>query len=137
MDVRASLELILSDEKHEFSRRFYQNLFLHHPEISSKFDGVDIKHQGSMLIMALKVAIDYRSRPYPAVQSYLRVLGHKHHLRGILSSDYLLFETTLLTTLGAFHGNAWNPELASNWKKAFQQATQLMAEGHVDDFCAD
>ena len=134
MDIRDSLDLILSDTTHEFSSRFYKNLFSHHPDIIRKFEGIDLKHQGTMVIMALKVAVDHRSRPYPAVQNYLRILGHKHYLRGIHKSDYLHFETSLLTTLGAFHGSGWSPALASDWKMAFQRATQLMAEGHVDDF---
>ncbi len=87
-----------------------------------------------MVVMALKTIVDHRSWPYPAAQNDLRVLGHKHYLRGIHKNDYFHFETSLLTTLGAFHGPRWSKDLALQWKRAFQQAAQLMGERHVDDF---
>lgn len=134
MDIRDSIDRVSCDAKHEFSSRFYQNLFLHHPNTMSKFEGVDLKRQGVLLIVALETVCRQYTRPSPATQNYLRYLGHKHHLLGITAGDYLHFGTALLSTLGAFHGPEWCSDLAEQWKAAFRQSIDVMLQGHVDDF---
>lgn len=134
MNIRDSLELILSSSNPRFSDRFYRNFFSHHPDVRKWFADVDLSRQGILLTMALQIIVEHHLRPHLAMKNYLRLLGNRHHLLGIPASDYRRFEVSLLTTLGDFHGERWGEELAAEWRRACDQATQLMAEGHRDDF---
>lgn len=134
MDISESVDRVLSDPSQEVASRFYANLFMHHPESAARFEQTDLKQQGIHLVMSLQVMSRHYRSPKLAMKNYLQVLGRKHCLIGVQPNDYQYFETALLTTLGAFHGPDWNAELASQWKEAFQQAIQLMLEGHADDF---
>ncbi len=137
MDIRDSLELMLSEPDQLFSRRFYQNFFTHHPEIQDLFAGVDLTRQRILLNIALQAMVTHFLRPYPAMKNYLRYLGQKHHQRGIDAADYGKFEISLLTTLGTFHGKDWDDHLAKQWRLACQGATAVMAEGHADSFSVE
>ena len=134
MNIRDSLQLILASTSPRFSERFYENLLSHHPELEARFAGVDLKRQGVLLAMALQVIVEHQLRPHLAMKNYLKLLGNRHHLLGIPPSDYKKFEISLLTTLGDFHDKQWSPQIANEWRTAFEQATELMCEGHADDF---
>ena len=134
MDIRVSLQLILSSSDPRFSERFYQNFFSHYPDVEEWFTGVDLRRQGILLAMALQVIVEHHLRHHLAMKNYLRLLGNRHHGLGIPASDYQKFETSLLTTLGEFHAERWNEDLATQWRSACAEAMQLMGEGHADDF---
>jgi len=134
MNIRDSLGLILASSDPRFSDRFYRNFFGHHPEVEAWFAGVDLRRQGIMLTMALQIIVEHHLRPHLATKNYLRLLGNRHHQLGIPASDYQKFAVSVLTTLGKFHGERWDPHLAGEWRKACEQATQPMSDGHSDDF---
>jgi hemoglobin-like flavoprotein len=134
MDIRVSLQLILSSSNPRFSERFYQNFFSHYPKVEEWFAGVDLRRQGVMLAIALQVLVEHHLHHHVVTKQYLRLLGNRHHRLGIPVSDYQEFESALLATLGQFHAEQWNEELARQWRSACTEAMQLMGEGHTDDF---
>lgn len=134
MDISESVDHVLNDPHQEVARRFYANLFMHHPESAALFAQTDLRQQGIHLVMSLQVVTRHYRSPKLAMRQYLQVLGRRHCLIGVQPNDYQYFETALLTTLGAFHGQDWDAELADQWKAAFQQAISIMLEGHADDY---
>jgi hemoglobin-like flavoprotein len=110
MNIRNSLELILGSSHPRFSDRFYRNFFRQYPEVKAYFEGVDLRRQGILLVMAVQIIIDHHLRPHLAMENYLRILGNRHHQIGIEVTDYQKFESALLTTLEGFHGEQWDKE---------------------------
>jgi len=134
MDIRVSLQLILSSSNPRFSDHFYENFFSHYPDVEKWFVGIDLRRQGIMLAIALQGMVEHHLHHHFVTKHCLRLLGNRHHRLGILVSDYQKFETSLLTTLGEFHVERWNEDLAKQWRSACAEAMQLMGDGHVDDF---
>ena len=97
---------------------------------------LDPRQQGLNLPLppALQSMVEHHLHHHVVTKHYLRLLGNRHHRLGIPVSDYQKFETSLLTTLGEFHAERWDEDLAKRWRSACTEAMQLMGEGHVDDF---
>ena len=106
MDIRVSLELILSSNEPRFSDLFYGTFFCQYPEVSQWFGGVDLRRQGVLLAMALQVMVEHHFRRHLTMKNYLRLLGNRHHRLGIPASEYQKFEASLLTTLARFSRRA-------------------------------
>ena len=134
MDIRVSLQLILSSSNPRFSDHFYENFFSHYPDVEKWFVSIDLRRQGIMLAIALQGMVEHHLHHHFVTKHYLRLLGNRHHRLGIPVSDYQKFETSLLTTLGEFHAERWNEDLAKQWRSACAEAMQLMGDGHADDF---
>jgi hemoglobin-like flavoprotein len=134
MDIRVSLELILSGSSPRFSDRFYETFFDQYPEVEKWFGGVDLKRQGVLLAMALQVMVEHHLRRHLVMKNYLNLLGNRHHRLGIPASDYPKFGASLLSALRDFHAERWDDDLAEQWRAASDEAIRLMAEGHADDF---
>jgi len=134
MDIRDSLELILTEEQPRFIKNFYAHLFAHHPKFERLFDGVDRRRQGVMVVMSLETMVNQHLRPFPAMERYFKVLGHKHYQYGVDVDDYPAFEDSLLTTFRELHGDLWSQNIEREWREACSQAVELMKEGHRDDF---
>lgn len=134
MNIRNSLELILGSSHPRFSDCFYENIFRQYPEVKAYFQGVDLRRQGILLVMAVQIVIDHHLRPHLAMENYLRILGNRHHQLGIQIPDYQKFEGALLATLEGFHKELWDEALAVEWRRAYEKAVCCMAEGHADNF---
>jgi hemoglobin-like flavoprotein len=132
--ITESLDKILSNRELLTQRFYTENLFKTHPEFASYFDGANMKVQSLMLMMALQGVVCVISGSYPAVEQYLRYLGTKHHRRGIPQELYPKFCDVLLATVEEFHGEAWNEELACQWRAALEGATAMMREGYRHDY---
>lgn len=61
--------------------------------------------------MASVMVENYFSHAYPVTRHYLKVLGHRHHLRKIPADLYLKFCECLLRTFAEFNGDDWTAEL--------------------------
>lgn len=136
MDIRASLGLILSTNHPRFSDCFYQTFFGQYPDVKKRFDGVDLKRQGVLLMIAVQVMVEHHLHRHLVMKNYLKLLGHRHRLHEIPVSDYPKFDASLLTALKTFHAELWNENLAAQWAAASTEAIQLMVEGHADDSAA-
>lgn len=130
--LQESLHRILQHEKGELGRIFYARFFEICPEASTFFKDVDLGVQANVLVNALHVVVSHGSHRFPATESYLKILGHRHHRRQIPAEMYPKFFDALLNVLEEFHGDSWGPELAAEWREAFDQTMETMVAGHVD-----
>lgn len=133
MEIHESLDRILNSDE-TVADLFYGELFERRPELRPFFQAVNLRHQAVLLTMALAVIAQHYGQPFPVTTRYLRVLGHRHHARGIPADRYPGFGQVLLENLARFHGPDWTPELARQWSEAIDQATQTMLEGYREPF---
>jgi hemoglobin-like flavoprotein len=130
--IEESLHEILRHGKAELGGVFYARLFESHPETQVFFRNVDLDVQANLLINALHIVVSHGCHRFPATESYLKILGNRHHQRQIPIDMYARFCDVLLNVLEDFHGDDWNPELAKQWRDAFDLTMEAMIAGHVD-----
>ena len=131
-NLQESLHQILQHGKGELGKTFYVRLFEVCPEAQTFFQEVDLGVQANILVNALHVVVSHANHRFPATESYLKILGNRHHQRGIPAYMYLKFFAVLLDVLQEFHADSWEPELAKEWGAAFDLAARTMLAGHVD-----
>jgi hemoglobin-like flavoprotein len=130
MDIQESLQRILEETQSPLAGRFYERFFERHADMQRFFEGVDLRFQGVMLTMALQLVVQHYEQPKPAVEEYLKLLGHKHAARGIPTDAYPKFERSLLSALADFHDGKWDAALEEQWHQALSAAIEIMSEGH-------
>jgi hemoglobin-like flavoprotein len=131
MDINESLHRLLQS-KESFGALFYKIFFERCPEARAYFSGINMDHQAALLTMALKVLEQYHRHGYPAMATYLKYLGHKHHMRAVLPELYPQWRDALLVALAQFHGADWNDEAEQQWHTAFEKARQVMSLGYQE-----
>jgi len=130
--LQDSLHQILQHGKGDLGRAFYVRFFEVCPEAQPFFRDVDLAVQANMLVNALHVVVSHANHRFPATESYLKILGNRHHQRGIPAYMYLRFLAALLDVLEEFHADHWEGELAKEWREAMDLTAQTMLAGHVD-----
>ena len=136
MQIRESLDQILVERKLLTERFYNEKLFKVHPEFIPYFSGANMNVQPLMLMMALQGVVRFLGGSYPAVEQYLRYLGTRHRKVGIPQELYPKFCDVLVETVGEFHGDAWDAELAREWRAALAGTMKIMLEGYQQDFYA-
>lgn len=129
MTIHENLQHIL-DQRDDVAMLFYETLFARHPELKPYFKDVNLKHLAAQLTMALMVVERHHSHGDPSTALYLKYLGHKHHLRQIPETVYSLWIDCLLETFAQVQGPQWNPDLAKEWRTAFERAVEAMLVGY-------
>ncbi len=133
MDIRESIHAILQQEE-TLADLFYLVFLERYPEVRRHFEGVDLKRQAVLLTTALMVVEGYYAHAHPSVGTYLKYLGSRHHGRGVAPELYPKFRDALLETLERFHGKAWEPGLAAQWREAIDRAADTMLQGYREHF---
>jgi hemoglobin-like flavoprotein len=128
MDIQESMHRLLQS-KETFGRVFYEVFFERCPEARGYFAGINMEHQAAVLTMALKVLEAYSTHAYPAMATYLRYLGHKHHMRAVEPELYPQWRDALLSALEQFHGADWSDTASRQWREAFEKAREVMFLG--------
>ena len=113
---------------------FYSDLFLRHPETRDLFP-VSMAAQRDRLVHALGRIVSDVSRA-DALGGYLRDLGREHRKFGAIAEYYPYVGASLLATLAHFNGPAWTPELATDWKAAYDLVAQVMIGAAAEDAAA-
>ncbi|MDX1947777.1 MAG: globin domain-containing protein [Pirellulaceae bacterium] len=131
--IQQSLHAILACPRQELGQLFYDKFLTNCPDAAPFFAGLDLKVQAKVLINSLQVVVACQFNQYPAAESYLVVLGNRHHRRNIPPSLYPQFREAMLLTLAQFHGDQWNDELEAEWRAALDRATEWMLSGYVVD----
>ena len=131
MDIHESLHRLLQ-RKESFGTLFYDVFFERCPEVRVYFTGVSMDYQAALLTMALKVMEQYYAHGYPAMATYLKYLGHKHHRRAVLPDLYPQWRDALLVALEQFHDADWNDDLARQWREAFEKAREVILVGYQE-----
>ena len=130
--LQESLHRILRHGKGELGQNFYAKFFAACPQARPFFDGVDLEVQANVLVNALHDVVSHACDRFPATEAYLKILGHRHHQRLIPAELYPQFFASMLQVLEEFHGDSWGPELAREWREAFDLAAAAMVAGHQD-----
>ncbi|HID23174.1 MAG TPA: hypothetical protein EYP14_12335 [Planctomycetaceae bacterium] len=129
MDINESVEAILSD-KQVMCELFFRRFLEKHPEARQYFADADMTKQANFLTIALAIIEDHYEHEYRTTEHYLKVLGTRHRKWGIPVELYAPFRDCLLETMAEFHGDDWTEELAGQWRKAIDKATETMLEGY-------
>ncbi|MFG3369567.1 globin domain-containing protein [Streptomyces sp. NPDC048156] len=128
--MRAALTLVESQTA-ELTVYFYTILFTRYPQVRNLFPGnMDVQH-GRLLRGLLRI-IDLADDPDNLVRFCTR-LGHDHRKFGAIEAHYPAVGECLLAALARYSGNAWTPEMAAAWTRAFAVASRVMILAAADD----
>jgi hemoglobin-like flavoprotein/ferredoxin-NADP reductase len=110
---------------------FYSDLFLRHPEMRELFP-VSMAAQRDRLVHALARIVSDVDH-LDALRAFVQDLGREHRKFGAVADHYPAVGTSLLATLAHFNGPDWTPELAADWKGAYELVAQVMIEAAAED----
>lgn len=110
---------------------FYSDLFLRHPEVRELFP-VSMAIQRDRLVQALGMVVSNVDN-LDSVVSFVQELGRDHRKFGAQPDHYVAVGTSLLATLAHFNGEAWTPELAGDWKAAYEIVANVMLASARED----
>jgi NAD(P)H-flavin reductase/hemoglobin-like flavoprotein len=121
----------LAEHGDELPLFFYSDLFIKHPEVRDMFP-VSMAAQRSHLVDAL-VKIVSQVDQVADLTTFLQGLGRDHRKFGALAEHYEVVGDSLLATLEYFSGPAWTPELAADWKAAYELIGSVMTAAASED----
>jgi NAD(P)H-flavin reductase/hemoglobin-like flavoprotein len=115
----------------ELALFFYSDLFLRHPETRELFP-VSMSAQRGHFTDALVKIVAQADRA-EELTGFLQGLGRDHRKFGAVADHYDAVGVSLLATLQHFAGPAWSPEVAADWKEAYQLIGSVMNRAAADD----
>jgi hemoglobin-like flavoprotein len=89
---------LTEDERQRLMGEFYDELVSKHPQLASHFSTLNLAQQVRKLSATLQTLVAFADDPRTLGVEVIR-LGIKHSQRGIGSSEYRLFATTLASVL--------------------------------------
>lgn len=108
--------------------RFYEILWLEHPEARPLFAKADMEAQKKALAGALGFVVDHLDSP-EKLAAYLTAMGERHAAYGTLEHHYDWVGAALLKALAEVVGEHWTAELERSWRGAYEAIAALMREG--------
>ena len=115
----------------EFPLFFYSDLFIKHPGVRELFP-VSMAAQRDHLVDAL-VKIVSQVDNVDDLTAFLEGLGRDHRRFGAVAEHYDAMGASLLATLEHFSGPDWTPELAADWKAAYELIGSVMTAAARED----
>lgn len=110
---------------------FYSDLFIRHPELRDLFP-ISMKTQRDHLMAALGKIITEVDRA-DELSPFLQGLGRDHRKFGTIAEHYDSVRDSLIETIAHFSGDAWSPDLATDWMDAYGRIADLMVAAAKDD----
>jgi NAD(P)H-flavin reductase/hemoglobin-like flavoprotein len=110
---------------------FYSDLFIKHPEVRDLFP-ISMKAQRAHLIGALAQIVAQVDR-LDDLSVFVQSLGRDHRKFGAIAEHYDAVGDSLLATLAHFAGDSWTPELAGDWKGAYDLVASVMMKAARED----
>jgi len=110
---------------------FYSDLFIKHPEVRKLFP-VSMAAQRGHLVDALVKIVSQVDRA-DDLTAFLQGLGRDHRKFGAVAEHYEAVGGSLLSTLEHFSGPAWTPEIAADWKAAYELIGSIMTAAAAED----
>src|SRR5258708_3348895 len=103
---------------------FYSDLFIKHPEVRDMFPVSMAAQRGHLVDARVKIgsAVDNADE----LTVFLQGLGRDHRKFGALAEHYAAVGDSLLTTLEHFSGPSWTPQLAADWRAAYELIGSVM-----------
>jgi len=103
---------------------FYDRLFAEYPQVRPMFPAV-MDLQREKLLKAVIALVTHYDQPEALIPA-LTVMGQNHVRYGAQMEHYAAVGQTLLATLETYAGDAWTPELAGAWERAYTWAAGTM-----------
>jgi NAD(P)H-flavin reductase/hemoglobin-like flavoprotein len=110
---------------------FYSDLFIKHPEVRELFPISMTVQRGHLVDALVKIVSQVDSVDDLAM--FLQGLGRDHRKFGAVAEHYGAVGASLLATLEHFSGPAWTPELAADWKAAYDLIASVMTAAAAAD----
>jgi NAD(P)H-flavin reductase/hemoglobin-like flavoprotein len=111
---------------------FYSDLFIKHPEVRDLFPVSMAAQRGHLVDALVKIVSQVDS--VADLTAFLEGLGRDHRKFGAAAEHYDAVGASLLATLEHFSGPAWTPELAADWKAAYELIGSIMvASARADE----
>lgn len=124
--LRASFELVI-DRRPDLTLRFYEILFARHPGLRPLFRS-DRRGQAKMLAAAIAAVLDHLDDA-AWLAATLGELGARHVAYGVTVAMYDQVGDALLATLAEVAAEAWTPEVAAQWTRAYGAIATMMQAG--------
>jgi hemoglobin-like flavoprotein len=109
---------------HDVAAMFYGRLFELNPALKPLFKS-DMKQQGAQLMEKLAVAV-HGLESLESIGPLVRALGRRHGGYGVTPADYDTACEALLWSFNEALGPAFNSELRTAWRSAFQTLSMEM-----------
>jgi len=103
---------------------FYSDLFIKHPEVRDLFP-VSMAAQRGHFVEALVKIVSQVDR-IAEVTVFLEGLGRDHRKFGAVIEHYDAVGDSFMSTLEHFSGPTWTPELAADWRTAYDLIGSIM-----------
>ena len=103
---------------------FYSDLFIKHPEVRDLFPVSMAAQRGHLIDALVKIVSQVDS--VNDLTAFLEGLGRDHRKFGAGEEHYGAVGASLLATLEHFSGPAWTPDLADDWKAAYELIGSVM-----------
>jgi NAD(P)H-flavin reductase/hemoglobin-like flavoprotein len=103
---------------------FYSDLFIRHPEVRDLFPVSMTAQRGHFVDALLKIVSQVDN--VNELTAFLQGLGRDHRKFGAVAGHYEAVGASLLATLEHFSGPAWTPQLAADWKAAYDLVGSVM-----------
>jgi methyl-accepting chemotaxis protein len=103
---------------------FYDRLFAEYPQVRPMFPA-EMDLQRERLLKAVIALVTHYDTP-EALMPALTTMGRNHVRYGAEMAHYSAVGQTLLGTLATYAGEAWTPELAGAWERAYTFAAGAM-----------
>jgi len=129
MGIRESMDRVLASEE-LLGEIFYEEFFRKAPQAKAHFENVDMRRQALVLTMALPMIAHHQTSSSPAIGHYLRLLGSRHREWEIPPDLYPAWSEAMLAALEHMLGDAWDEELAVEWRAALQKASATLLSGY-------
>ena len=110
---------------------FYSDLFIKHPEVRDLFPVSMAAQRGHLVDALVKIVSQVDS--VDDLTAFLQGLGRDHRKFGAVAEHYDAVGASLLATLEHFSGPAWTPELAADWKAAYELIGSVMIAAARED----
>ncbi len=110
---------------------FYSDLFIRNPQVRDLFP-VSMAAQRDHLMAALGRIVASVDRA-GEITGFLQGLGRDHRKFGVLAEHYDALGTSLLATIAYFSGDTWTPDLAADWRQAYELIAGIMRRAAADD----
>lgn len=115
----------------ELAERFYARLFERNPEVRAMFAQTDMVQQRWKLSASLGTIVGNLRKP-DHLAGYLHALGVRHGAIGALPAHYAAVGDSLLAVLQEMSGEAWTPEVARAWTKAYGVVQTAMLKAALE-----
>src|SRR4029453_9241057 len=121
--LRESLALV-APVAEQLIASFYERLFAEYPQVRSMFPA-NMDMQREKLLKAVIALVTHYDTPEVLLPA-LSTMGRNHVRYGAQVEHYGALGQTLLATLESYAGDAWTPELAGAWERAYTFAAGTM-----------